>query len=247
LADQSYVSVGAIFPSVWYGTVEVFVRLRLLSLVGLLIYLFVGILTLVAPTTTDNPVFREGLDAIKTILILPLEIAIYRLLILGEATPGYNLAISNPRFRRLLGWTLGLWALITLPPYLPGLITPSEEAQALVTIVTMLAVLAFFIRIAILFPAISVGASGASLGNALTDSRGRTWLILKSYLIVLLPTLPGLAIVALRADVAGQSTGWSVIGTVLGSSLELLLTVLMAVVASRLFDWIGHRVKGLSA
>jgi len=121
LVAQSYVSVGVIFRSMWNGMVEVLVRLRILSLVGLLIYLFVGILGLVAPTTTDNPVFREGLDAIKTVLILPLEIAIYRLLILGEGTPGYNLAILNPRFQRLLGWTLGLWALSTLPPYLTGL------------------------------------------------------------------------------------------------------------------------------
>ena len=49
-----------------------FVRLRLLSLVGLLIYLVAGILGFVAPAMADNPVLREGLDAIKTILILPL-------------------------------------------------------------------------------------------------------------------------------------------------------------------------------
>ena len=72
-------------------------------------------------------------------------------------------------------------------------------------------------------------------------------MILKSYLIVLPPILPALAIVALRGDVTGQPTGWNVIGTALESSLELLLTVLMAVVTSRQFGWIGHRVKGLSA
>ena len=83
---------------------------------------------------------REGLDAIKTILILPLEIAIYRLLILREATSGYDFAIFAPRFRRLLGWTLVLWALITLPPYLPGLITPSEDAVSIATIATAIAV-----------------------------------------------------------------------------------------------------------
>ena len=225
--------------------VEVLVQLRFPSLVGFLIYLGVGILGLVAPVTTESPVPREALDLLKNILIIPFEIAIYRLLILGEATSAYNFAISAPRFQRLLGWTIGMWALITLPPYLPGLIAPSEGADAIATIATTLVVIIVAVRIAILFPAIAVDVSGASLRNALADTKGRSWLILKSYLIVLLPALIGVLAIGLISDFAALPAWWSTARMALDSSLEFLMPVLVTVVASRLFDWIGHRVKGL--
>ena len=79
------ISLGVIFRSVWNGLMETFGRLRLLCLLGLLIYLIVGTLEFMAPA--DNAVIKEALDASKTILILPIEVAIYRLLILGEASP----------------------------------------------------------------------------------------------------------------------------------------------------------------
>jgi hypothetical protein len=225
--------------------VDVLIRLRFLSLIGFLIYLVAG---LVAPATADNPVPREGLDAIKNILILPLEIAIYRLLILGETTSGYNLAIFDLRFQRLLGWTVGLWALLNLPPYLAGLITPSEDANAIATIATVVAAIALVVRITVLFPAIAVEAPGASLANALADTRGRSWSILKSYFLVLLPALlvlvVGLAAFGLVSDIPDLSTGWDIMGIAFVSAIEFLITVLTTVATSRLFDWIGHQVKG---
>ncbi|CAN7672062.1 hypothetical protein LJR220_006404 [Bradyrhizobium sp. LjRoot220] len=224
---------------------DVFVRLRFLSLVGLLIYLVVGILGFVAPAIADNPVLREGLDAIKTILLLPLEIAIYRLLILGEATSGYDFAIFAPRFQRLLGWTVVLWALITLPPYLAGLITPFEDADAIATIAAAVVVIVLLVRMVILFPAIAVDASGASLRNAWADTKGRSWLIVKSFLIALLPALAGLLTVGLISDFEDLPAWWSAVRIAFDSPLEFLATVLAAVTASRLFNWIGHQVKGV--
>jgi hypothetical protein len=130
---------------------DAFVRLRFPSLVGFSIYLVVGILGFVAPPIAENPVLREGLDATKTILLLPLEIAIYRLLILREATAGYNFAIFVPCFQRLLGWTVGVWALGNLPPYLPGLIMPSEGADTIATIATAIVVIILLVRMVIFF------------------------------------------------------------------------------------------------
>lgn len=245
LADQPDLSFGATFRSVWNGMLDVFVRLRFLSLVGLLIYLAVGILGFVAPVIADNPVLREGLDAIKTILILPLEIAIYRLLILRETTSGYDFGIFAPRFRRLLGWTVVLWALITLPPYLPGLITPSEDADSIATIATAIVVVVVLVRLAILFPAIAVDAPGASLRHVLADTKARSWLILKSFFIVLLPVLAGFLAVGLISDLDDLPSWWSAARIALNSPLELLATVLAAATASRLFGWIGHQVKGV--
>ena len=255
MATQPDVSSGTIFRSVWNGARDVFVQLRIPCLIGFLIYLVVGILGVVAPVIADNAVLKEGLDAIKTILLLPLEIAVYRLLILGEASTGYDFAIFAPRFQRLLGWTVVLWALIALPPYLAGLITTSDDADAtataldvvvvVATIAIVVVVIVLLVRMVVLFPAIAVDASGASLRNALADTKGRTWLILKSFLIALLPVLACLAAVGLISDFDDLPTWWSAARIAFDSPLEFLLTVLAAVTASRLFDWIGHQVKGV--
>jgi hypothetical protein len=256
LAAQPDTSAGTVFRSVWNGAFDVFVRLRFPSLLGLLIYLVAGFLGYVAPAIADNPVLREGLDAIKTILLLPLQIAIYRLLILGEASSGYDFAIFAPRFQRLLGWTLVLWALISLPSYLAGLITTSDDADATVTaadvvllvatIATMAIAIVLLVRLVVLFPAIAVDAAGTSVRNALADTKGRSWLIVKSYLMVLLPLLAGLVAVGLIGDFDDPPAWWSAAKTAFDSSLEFLVTVLATVIASRLFDWIGHQVKGVT-
>jgi hypothetical protein len=255
LATQPDVTSGTISRSVWNGARDVFVRLRIPSLVGFSIYLVVGILGFVAPVIADSAVLREGLDAIKTILLLPLEIAIYRLLILGEASSGYDFAIFAPRFQRLLGWTVVLWALIALPPYLTGLITTSDDADAtataadlvivVATIAIVVVVIVLLLRMVILFPAIAVDASGASLRNAWADTKGRSWLIVKSFLIALLPVLAGLLTVGLISDFGDLPAWWSAVRIAFDSPLEFLMTVLAAVTASRLFDWIGHQVRGV--
>jgi hypothetical protein len=69
-------------------------------------------------------------------------------------------------------------------------------------------------------------------------------LILKSFLIVLLPVLAGVLAVGLISDFDDLPTWWSAAKIAFDSSLEFLVTVLAAVTASRLFDWIGHQVKG---
>jgi hypothetical protein len=137
-----------------------------------------------------------------------------------------------------------LWALVTLPPYLPGLITTSEGADAIATIVTVVVVIIILMRIPVLFPAIAVDASGASLRNVLADTKGRSWLILKTYLIALLPLLAAIVVVGLTSDYAGLPAWGEVVRD---SAFEFLATMVIAVAAARLFDWIGHRVKGLPA
>ena len=70
-------------------------------------------------------------------------------------------------------------------------------------------------------------------------------MILKSFLIVLLPVLAGLLAIGLISDFDDLPTWWSAARIAFDSPLELLATVLAAATASRLFDWIGHQVKGV--
>ena len=52
-------------------------------------------------------------------------------------------------------------------------------------------------------------------------------------------------VVGLISDFDGLPTWWSTARIAFDSSLEFLMTVLCAIAASRLFDWIGYQVKGV--
>ena len=106
-------------------------------------------------------------------------------------------------------------------------------------------VVVVLVRLAILFPAIAVDAPGASLRNVMADTKARSWLILKSFFIVLLPVLAGLLAVGLISELDDLPNWWSAARIAFDSPLELLATVLAAATASRLYGWIGHQVKGV--
>ena len=117
MSVPSNLSFGTIFRSVWDGIVEVVVGLRFFLLGGFLVFVAVGKMQ----SGVDNPVLREAVDALQAILFLPVEIAIYRLLIFGEASASTSWANSPPRMWRMVGWTLALWALASVPTYLSNL------------------------------------------------------------------------------------------------------------------------------
>jgi hypothetical protein len=248
LAARSSASLGIIFRTIWGDVAGVFARLRTLSTIGLSIYLAFEILGLAAPVTANNPVLRDLLDAIRSILILPFEIAIYRLLLLGEATSHYNFAISTSRFQRMFGWTLGLWALVNLPPYLLDAFTSFDGVKVLVTIASAVIIIVVMLRLAILLPAIAVDASGASARNSLADTRGRVWFIFKVSLLPLLPllliTVLEVAFVSRDNATSDPSSLWTLPRAAFDASLGFMFAVLTTVIASRLFDWIGDRLKG---
>lgn len=112
-------------------------------------------------------------------------------------------------------------------------------------IATAIVVVVILMRLAILFPAIAIDAPGASLRHVVADTKARSWLILKSFFIVLLPVLAGLLAVGLISDLDDLPSWWPAARTTFDSPLELLATVLAAATASRLYGWIGHQVKGV--
>ncbi|CAN0505266.1 unnamed protein product, partial [Phaeothamnion confervicola] len=130
---------------------------------------------------------------------------------------------------------------MTLLQYLPGLITTSVGANIIATTAAVMIMIVLVVRLAILFPAIAVNAPGASLGNVWADTRGRTWLILKTALIV---SLPLLAVAIAAGSISDQVGVTTRLGTLADSSFEFLVTMLLTVASARLFDWIGYQVKG---
>jgi hypothetical protein len=155
---------------------EAFARLRGLSIIGFSIYLaFEAAEASIGP---DDSLLSNTLDGIRDVLLVPFDIAIYRLLILGEVTSRYSFALdTSSRFQRIAGWTIGLWAFNTLPLHALSLPTPSDWSQAIAVVVayiaTIAAGIAVAVRIAIFFPAIASDARGATIGSALADTSGR--------------------------------------------------------------------------
>ena len=253
LAARSSVSSGDIFRAVRSGMAEAFARLRGLSIIGFSIYLaFEAAEAYVGP---DDTLLSNVLDGIRDVLLVPFDIAIYRLLILGEVTSRYSFALdTSSRFQRIAGWTIGLWAFITLPLHALSLPTPSDPAQAIAVVIACIAAIAagiaVTVRIALLFPAIASDARGATIGSALADTSGRFWLILKALVIAFLPLamaaigMVGLASLGVISDVSDFSS-WSALPHIaLIATAGFLTHTAGTVVASLLFDWIGDRVKG---
>jgi hypothetical protein len=250
LRAKSTLSSRDIFRAVWSGMAEVLARLRGLTMIGFSIYIvFETVETSIEPGTS---LLRDLVDLIRDVLLIPLNIAIYRLLLLGEVASRYSFAIFVPHFQRLLGWAIVLWSVINLPQHAANLITSSDTINVVATIVPMVIGVAFAVRIAILFPAIAVDASGATLGSALADTSGRSWLILKAFFIVSLPLLlasvllGGVASLGMVSDIPDLSR-WSAFPRImLIGSIGFLTEAAGNVLAARLFDWIGNRLKGVT-
>ena len=232
---------------------EVFARLRGLSIVGFLIYLAFEVA--VVFIGSDDLLLSNIVDDIRDVLLVPFDIAIYRLLILGEVTSRYSFVLdTSSRFQRIAGWTIGLSALNSLPLYATSLPAPSTLGQAVAVIVVciaaIVAAIAVAVRIAILFPAIASDAEGATLGSVLADTSGRSWFILKVLVIVFLPLgmlltgMVGLASLGVVSDVPDLSSWFALPGIALTGTIGFLTEVAGAVMASLLFEWIGDRVKG---
>lgn len=178
------VPISVILRTVWNDLGEIFVRLRREAIVAFSVVVTLGIIGS-APAISRNPVLAEAFSLISMIAILPFEIAVFRLLILDEAAPGYQFAISTVRFRRC---SAGRWPsgpLSTIPAYLLGSLVSVGAAGATVSIamvVMFFIAIVVMLRIVILLPAIAVDAPAVSIGNVFPYTRGHAWFILKPIL-----------------------------------------------------------------
>jgi hypothetical protein len=246
------IPISVILRTVWNDLGEIFVRLRREAIVAFSVIVTLGIIGS-APAISRTPVLAEAFSLISMIAILPFEIAVFRLLILDEAAPGYDFAISTVRFRRMLGWSMAFWAVSSIPTFLLAAVATSQIATAIVGIailVMFFIVVVVMLRIVILLPAIAVDAPGASIGNVFADTRGHAWFILKAYLAVVLPVFLIFILAGALVSLAGGSRlfGGSGTGAVAAnaifSSLGFMAAIAAMIVQARLFMRIGDRVKG---
>ncbi|QWG19302.1 hypothetical protein KMZ68_05435 [Bradyrhizobium sediminis] len=249
MATVSPTPLSTILRTVWEDLGELSVRLRSQSIIGLSVVVVFEIIGSV-PAVSGNRLLSEAFGLMSTIALLPFEIAIYRLLILDEATAGYRFEVSTVRFQRMLGWTVVLWALANIPIYLPDAVIPSEGAAAVSSIALIVIGIAVMVRLSILLPAIAVDAPGASVANVLADTRGHAWFIVKAYLAIVAPfvlivlSAALLAWLAGASEILGRSGRVNPAASAFFGALGFLVVTAFMIVSARLFMRIGDRVKG---
>ena len=106
MASTASLPVSTILRTVWDDLGELSVRLRSQSIIACASAAFFALIGGI-PAISDNRMLAEVFDLMRTFVLVPFEIAIYRLLISGEAASGYRFDISTVRFQRMLGWTAG--------------------------------------------------------------------------------------------------------------------------------------------
>ena len=242
MAITASLSARTILRTVWDDLGELWVRLRSQSIIAFASAVF---FTFIGPAITDNSILAEVIALIGTAVVVPFEIAIYRLLILGEAASGYRFDISTVRFQRMVGWSVGFCVLSNIPFYpfyLSGALAPSEGAEVSIDIVLFALVIFATVRLTIFLPSIAVDAPGASIRNAFADTSGHAWLIVKAYLTILVPVILIVISMSLLAvdDIFDKG---SLAGNAFFGAVGFLLSTCFAIVSARLFMKIADRVK----
>ena len=246
MATTASLPVSTILRTVWDDLGELSVRLRSQSIIACASAAFFALIRGI-PAISDDRMLAEVFDLMGTLVLVPFEIAIYRLLISGEAASGYRFDISAVRFQRMLGWAAGFWLLGNIPLYLPGAVAPSDGAKVIISVGLFALLIFAVLRLAIFLAAIAVGAPGASVRNVFADTRGHTWLIAKAYFITLLPFLLMVISIVGLASLGGAHDVRSGIGSVAADVFSGLVGFLIwtccVIVSARLFIKIGDRVK----
>ncbi len=187
-------------------------------------------------------------NAVQSFCLAPIMIAIHRFIILDEVKPGYVLDPGQPGFLPFFGWLVVVSVLIDLVFSVQEALTAiglSALTALVPTFVVLIAVLIVLMRLTILFPAIAVGARGASRANAVADSKGHAFSI---FLIFLLAQLPMAALsigvtLMLGRGVMEPGTPAAMVHLVLGGAIQVIVTVLCVAIASRAFQALADRVS----
>jgi hypothetical protein len=233
------------------------------ALIAFLILLALEIVKLRIMPSTD---LTAGLvemfyDAVEAFLMTPYAIAVHRFIILGEKTMSYRIAPAEPRFQSFFGWSLALSVLYNAPAAFEVLPGPTI-LKGILEVALGIAAIVIGIRAILLFPAVAVDAPGANWRQAMADTKGYAWRI---FLIIVLATLPFVIVAVIVGGVAAmlaRMLSGRFEPTIAGDALMalkdlqagyfhaahfaiigLFVYTLAVVIASRLYQWIGVRVK----
>lgn len=136
-------------------------------------------------------------------VLSPAAIAINRHVLLGETTEGYPLDPSSRRLRMFCAYS-ALLNILILVPAMSAEVTMDVYIAVAVIVLVFVAVAAF-VSTWILFPAIAVDAPGASLRNAVRDTRFFRALAIS--IVAFLPALIAGILIAIQWEDAPRGFG----------------------------------------
>jgi hypothetical protein len=175
------------------------------------------------------------------LLITPFLIAVHRFIILGEVTNRYRLNWRDRRYQIFFGWAFAVTVLSQIP-YLVASLRGDWIVTFGLVVASYIVVFVIFVRMMILFPAIAVDAAGATPRHAFADSKGRTWSMLFSFIVLFIPSAIIVALIVLAAffelPLAGSVP---VLGLVFLT--KMFWIVLAVAIASRLYTGTADRLK----
>lgn len=158
--------------------------------------------------TAENVVALQLVRLVISVFLLsfvlsPAAIAINRHVLLGETTEGYPLDPSSRRLRMFCAYS-ALLNILILVPAMSAEVT-MDFYIAVTVIVLVLVAVAALVSTWILFPAIAVDAPGASLGNAVRDTRFFRALAIS--IVAFLPALIAGILIAIQWEDAPRGFG----------------------------------------
>jgi hypothetical protein len=236
-----------LFQEVWSYTLRAVREAPGFVLFATVLYLISEVIRFCVPSDdVTSKLIRLSFDTTAAFLLIPFEIAIYRLLILGEKPSRYQLEFTSVRFRRYLVWGGILWMLGSVLELLPS---PDNLASVSMIFIWVFGLVILFVRLALLLPAVAAGPEHVTARDAIQDTKGHVWLIFSALLIAFIPavatSIVSMVLVAFGWIVdMSELTLWEAVPRMILLAAVQVATVLMGLVAvARMFHWIGDRVK----
>jgi len=193
----------------------------------------------------------------SSFFLTPVMIAVHRFVVLDEAKRHYSVNPRQSGFMTFFGWmvALSLSSTLGLTPSIAPLMMPVAIAIKLpsqfvdgFTLLTSVAFVIVWVRLAVLFPAVAIRSVGANAANAVADSRGHALSIFLVFLLALLPWIIGAIAVTriftphpLMALFAPLSL--MIIDATILSAIHTIALMLSVSVASRLFQNLANRLS----
>lgn len=203
-----------------------------------------------APTLGLLLRFVSGLA--QGFLVVPYYIAVHRLIILGERTPSYVLEPSSPRFQQFFWWWAAFSVIAFASLFVVEMLPRMNKLEPLPFLIAMLPLLIVLVavtiatlRLTLILPAVAVDAPGARWDAVLADTKGHAWRIFLLGLVAALPLIVAVLIAFVLIAIGIALGGWifGLLYFVLGPAWAVVAMTLFIVIASRLYLWLGHRVK----
>jgi hypothetical protein len=196
---------------------------------------------------------RQGLLIVLAFLLTPFLLSVHRFVLLGEAPKRYDLDPANRRFQLFFGWLAVILLLASIPSFLKSLNTPwdpnyyvgeyGEPAPSIMVTVAGVVVFALIQRFLVLFPAVAVDAPGIAWQNAIRDTHNHMVFVV---VVTIVPFVPVVLVVAMCKGILQVWRG-TLVGLIVDmlwfGALLLLISTLLAVIASRLYQVLGERLN----